>query len=277
MARACKHAKRVGVQSTQIACLHAQQTKFVRALSNLNPIVWTGNLPDIADTQTPSKPIKQRCSIRKMINLKEAALDLQTCIKNTPDNSCRLKDAPKIQDNWRKDTTVTLKPWDDKFTLIQPRMPNIGMINLFDRGFDTDILESYIQSRWNDLQRQTGLKLDTVARHEDKIKSIEDDPSTNLDQLKDFLSLVKNTMQFENQQNSEEDIQQIQKEISYDMINIVRNNPPKKEQTETIIVHNTPPEKEQTQTNAEKNKLGSDLTTTWITIGQLINHALNLL
>jgi len=205
-----------------------------------------------------------------MIDLEEAALDLQTCITMTPNSNFILKDAPTIKDEWRKNTTVTLEPWDNKFILIQPSMPNIiGMINLFDYGFDTDILESYIQSRWNDLQRQTGLKLDTVTRHEDKIKLIADNIPTleqqkdiNLDQLKDFLSLVKNTMQLEHPGNEKEDIQQIQKEISYDMINIVRNNPPKKEQT---------------QTNAEKNKLGSDLTTTWITIGQLINHALNLL
>ena len=204
-----------------------------------------------------------------MEELIQAVKDLQTCIKKTPDNSCSLEDAPKIQDDWRKDTKVTLEPWDDKFTLIQPRMPNIGMINLFDHGFDIDKLESYIQSRWNALQKQTKLKFDTMITHKDKIKLIADNIPTleqqediNLDQLKDFLSLVKNTMQLGHPRNKEEDIQQIQKEISYDMINIVRNNPPKKKQTETIT---------------EKNKLGSDLTTTWITIGQLINHALNLL
>ena len=242
------------------------------ALSTLNPIVWIGNLPGIADTQTPSKPIKQRCSIRKMIDLEEAALDLQTCITMTPNSNFILKDAPTIKDEWRKNTTVTLEPWDNKFILIQPSMPNIiGMINLFDYGFDSERLESYIQSQWDALQRQTGLKFDTVPTHKDKIKliaenipTLEQQEDINLDQLKDFLSLVKNTMQLGHPRNKEEDIQQIQKEISYDMINIVRNNPPKKEQTET----NEEP---------AKNKLGSDLTTTWITIGQLINHALNLL
>ena len=207
-----------------------------------------------------------------MEELIQAVKDLQTCIKNTPDNSCSLEDAPKIQDDWRKDTKVTLEPWDDKFIVIQPSMPNIiGMINLFDYGFDTERLESYIQSQWDALQSQTGLEFDTVATHKDKIKLIADNQETlqkqqdiNLDQIKDFLSLVKNTMQLGHPRNKEEDIQQIQKEISYDMINIVRNNPPKKEQTET----NEEP---------AKNKLGSDLTTTWITIGQLINHALNLL
>ena len=205
-----------------------------------------------------------------MIDLEEAVLDLQTCITMTPNNNFILNDAPIKNDEWREGTNVTLEPWDNKFILIQPSMPNIsGMINLFDYGFDTDKLESYIQSRWDALQRQTGLKFDTVPTHKDKIKliaenipTLEQQEDINLDQLKDFLSLVKNTMQLGHPRNKEEDIQQIQKEISYDMINIVCNNPP---------------EKEQTQTNAEKNKLGSDLTTTWITIEQLINHALNLL
>ena len=205
-----------------------------------------------------------------MIDLEEAVLDLQTCITMTPNNNFILNDAPIKNDEWREGTNVTLEPWDNKFILIQPSMPNIiGMINLFDYGFDTERLESYIQSQWDALQSQTGLEFDTVATHKDKIKLIADNQETlqkqqdiNLDQIKDFLSLVKNTMQLGHPRNTEEDIQQIQTEISYDMINIVRNNPPKKEQTETIT---------------EKNKLGSDLTTTWITIGQLINHALNLL
>ena len=200
----------------------------------------------------------------KRVLMKTFDLKLAECITMTQDQvRLSFNEARTVHDDWRETTTV--KPDIlEKFTPTYDMPPNVGMINIFDFGFNQLELTKYIQSLWETLQPQ--LKLDAVEWDEciilqkikEKSEELKKEEKILLDQLKDFILLVTCDIQLGQRNIDNDDKEQLQFEISYHMINSTCRK--KYKQQPTI------PD--------EGVKFGSDLTATWAILEQLLNHAL---
>ena len=205
------------------------------------------------------------------VMMKKIDTELKQCIQSTKEiNLAMFGVAPVEVDDWNEKAIITMDTLN-KFTPYYDIMmsPIIPMINLFDFEFDKCRLERHIKLLWKTLQPQ--LKIDQFEDEVwiEKLKHIlraiaakstelKVQPRIDWELLKEFISLVKCNIELENTDNREDDIKQIQFEISYCMI---LSQLKKKDKT-------------QPESTARGVSVGSDLTATWVILEQLLNHAL---